>query len=193
MKVEAALGHCSSPCAPHHAETRLCISLPFSISFIANIARKRPELNRDKSKHRRDLLEAGVELFELRLGATTVTGQSELGRLGLSGASLHSKTFAIDDARIFVGSFNFDPRSAFLNCEMGFLIDSPIMAAQARRSFDDLELLSYRPELTPENRMIWHETLPDGQVVTYQEEPGATWFEQVAIVVIGLLPIEWLL
>ncbi len=41
--------------------------------------------------------------------------------------------------------------------------------------------------------MIWHETLPDGQVVTYQEEPGATWFEQVAIVVIGLLPIEWLL
>ncbi len=50
MKVKAALGHCSSPCAPHHAETRLCISLPFSISFIANIARKRPELNRDKSK-----------------------------------------------------------------------------------------------------------------------------------------------
>jgi len=38
------------PYAPHHAETRLCISLPFSISFIANIARKRPELNRDKTK-----------------------------------------------------------------------------------------------------------------------------------------------
>ena len=49
MKVEAALGHWSSPCAPHRAETRLCISLPFSISFIANIARKRPELNRDKT------------------------------------------------------------------------------------------------------------------------------------------------
>jgi hypothetical protein len=31
-------------------ETRLCISLPFLISFIANIARKRPELNRDKTK-----------------------------------------------------------------------------------------------------------------------------------------------
>ena len=51
MKVEAALSHSSSPCAPHHAETRLCISLLFSISFIANIARKRPELNRDKTRH----------------------------------------------------------------------------------------------------------------------------------------------
>jgi hypothetical protein len=39
------LAHLSLRCALHHGETRLCISLPFSISFIANIARKRPELN----------------------------------------------------------------------------------------------------------------------------------------------------
>ncbi|WP_345791017.1 hypothetical protein [Gymnodinialimonas phycosphaerae] len=39
---------------------------------------------------------------------------------GLSGASLRAKTFAIDGTRIFIGSFNFDPRSAMLNCEMGF-------------------------------------------------------------------------
>ena len=50
MKVEAALSHCSSPSALHHDETRLCIFLPFSISFIANIARKRPELNRNTTK-----------------------------------------------------------------------------------------------------------------------------------------------
>jgi transposase len=42
--------HWSLRCALHHGETRLCISLPFSISFIANIARKRPELNRDKTR-----------------------------------------------------------------------------------------------------------------------------------------------
>ena len=50
MKVAAALIHWSWPSAPHHGETRLCTSLPFHISFIANIARKRPELNRDKTK-----------------------------------------------------------------------------------------------------------------------------------------------
>jgi hypothetical protein len=50
MKAAVALNHWSWRSSPHHAETRLCISLPFSISFIANIARKRPELNRDKTK-----------------------------------------------------------------------------------------------------------------------------------------------
>jgi hypothetical protein len=35
--------------APHRSETRLCISLPFLDSFIANIARKRSELNSDKT------------------------------------------------------------------------------------------------------------------------------------------------
>jgi hypothetical protein len=39
-----------SRCALHHAGTRLSISLPFHISFIANVARKRPELNRDKTR-----------------------------------------------------------------------------------------------------------------------------------------------
>jgi len=51
MKPAGALSRCWSQCALHHAETRLCISLPFHISFIANIARKRPELNRDKTNH----------------------------------------------------------------------------------------------------------------------------------------------
>ena len=53
MKLEAALRHCWLPSEPHHAETRLCISLPFFISFIANNARKRPELKRDKTRLRR--------------------------------------------------------------------------------------------------------------------------------------------
>ena len=48
-KLAVALSHLSSLCGPHHAETRLCLSLPVSISFIANIVRKRPELNRDKT------------------------------------------------------------------------------------------------------------------------------------------------
>jgi hypothetical protein len=43
------LSRCGSQCALHHTETRLCISLPFFIPFIANIARKRPELNCDKT------------------------------------------------------------------------------------------------------------------------------------------------
>ena len=147
------------------------------------------------AKYRRALLAAGVELFELKLRAQAPRGESE-NRMpfGLSGASLHAKTMAMDDARVFIGSFNFDPRSALLNCEMGFLIESPDMAKRAAAAFDvDLVRASYRPQLTPENKMVWQETTEDGKTVIYQEEPGASLFQQAALALIGLLPVEWLL
>ncbi|MBB5723218.1 putative cardiolipin synthase [Loktanella ponticola] len=147
------------------------------------------------TKYRRELLEAGVDLFELKLRGNMTAAQDGPGLpLGLSGASLHAKTFAIDDDRIFIGSFNFDPRSASLNCEMGFLIDSPTLASRVSAGFDGpLAEVSYRPDITPEAKMIWRETMGDDSVVTYQEEPGATWLQQIAIVVIGFLPVEWLI
>ncbi|MBY5998488.1 MULTISPECIES: phospholipase D family protein [Alphaproteobacteria] len=147
------------------------------------------------AKYRRELLEAGVNLYELKLrGGVTPESAIQLKPLGLSGASLHAKTFSMDGERIFIGSFNFDPRSAMLNCEMGFLIDSPSMAQQVSAGFDGpLDLVSYQPELTPENKMIWVEEKRQGDPVIYQEEPGATWFQQIATVVIGWLPVEWLL
>ena len=76
MKIEAALSHSSSPCAPHHAETRLCISLPFSISFIANIARKRPELNRDKA-----ITEQTYYRWKKKYGGMGIEQLKELKRL----------------------------------------------------------------------------------------------------------------
>ena len=39
----------------------------------------------------------------------------------------------MDRTRVFIGSFNFDPRSAALNTELGFVIDSPDLAAEDRR------------------------------------------------------------
>ncbi len=146
------------------------------------------------TKYRRKLLEAGVELYELKLRAGKTSGEEELPRFGLSGASLHAKTFAIDHRRVFIGSFNFDPRSALLNCEMGFLIESPALAKLTSSAFDGaIELMSYQPKLSAEKKLVWIEKKPEDEMVIYQQEPGATWFQQVSIVIIGLLPVEWLL
>ncbi len=149
------------------------------------------------SKHRRELLEAGVRLWELKPRADAPAeeaGVGLFGSLGVSGTSLHAKTFAIDGAQVFIGSFNFDPRSARLNCEMGFLIDSPAMAAALHRHFDaELPAISYRPELTADGRMVWQENLPDGTVVTHEREPGVSWLKRLAIVAIAVLPLEWML
>ena len=77
---------------------------------------------------------------------------------------------------------------------MGLLIDSSSMAQEIHKAFDGpLPIVSYRPRLTPEDKMIWQETLVDGQTVIYQEEPGATWAEQIMLSIIGLLPVEWML
>ena len=43
------------------------------------------------AKYRRELLQAGVELFELKLRAGQPTGRQELKPLGLSGAALRAK------------------------------------------------------------------------------------------------------
>ena len=146
------------------------------------------------AKYRRALLRAGVQLFELKLRGDPVNSGLQTMPFGLSGASLHAKTFAIDDNRVFIGSFNFDPRSATLNTEMGFLIDSPTMAQDVTARFDGpVRTISYQPMLTPKSKMIWLEPLEDGEVNIYQEEPGATWMQQVALAVIGFFPVEWLL
>ena len=63
------------------------------------------------AKYRKDLLRAGIRIFELKPDATVMaTRHGSLA--GSSGASLHAKTFEVDGRQLFVGSFNMDPRSA---------------------------------------------------------------------------------
>lgn len=57
------------------------------------------------------------------------------GITGNSGASLHAKTFSIDGKTVFIGSFNFDPRSTLLNTEMGFVIESETLAQLIDKRF----------------------------------------------------------
>jgi phosphatidylserine/phosphatidylglycerophosphate/cardiolipin synthase-like enzyme len=47
-----------------------------------------------------------------------------------SASSLHAKTFSADRSTVFIGSFNFDPRSARFNTELGFVIECPALAAR---------------------------------------------------------------
>src|SRR3546814_4262024 len=70
-------------------------------------------------KYRPHLLRSGVELYELKPAFSIHDEPDIRGIAGSSRASLHSKTLAIDEEQIFIGSFNFDPRSLLLNTEMG--------------------------------------------------------------------------
>lgn len=77
---------------------------------------------------------------------------------------------------------------------MGFLIDSPTLAADTRQLFDGpLEYAAYRPVLTPEGKMVWKEAFEDGHTEVHQQEPGAGWVKRIVLTVAGWLPIEWML
>jgi putative cardiolipin synthase len=144
------------------------------------------------AKRRRALLSGGVELFELK---RTALRRPVRGRLkgGSSASSLHAKTFSVDRARVFVGSFNFDPRSAKLNTEMGFVIDSAAIGAATSRAFlETIPAACYRVTLDGRGRLTWVERGEGGDVV-HRGEPGATRWQRVLLAVLERLPIEWLL
>ena len=112
---------------------------------------------------------------------------------GSSGSSLHAKAFEIDRMQVFIGSFNFDPRSRRLNTELGFVIDSPTMAADLSDAMPArLAERAYRLHLSPEGSMEWVERL-DGLDVVHDTEPGTTFWQRFGVRAMSILPIEWLL
>lgn len=85
------------------------------------------------SRHRETLIAGGVRIWELK---PSYGAQANTSLIGSSGASLHTKAFVADGRTLFVGSYNLDPRSTWLNCEQGVLIDNAVLAQQLEQLFD---------------------------------------------------------
>ncbi len=83
------------------------------------------------SRYRKLLLEGGVQLWEIKPKGNA----ADASLFGSSGASLHTKALSVDGQTLFVGSYNLDPRSTWLNCEQGVLVESPTLAAQLEAIF----------------------------------------------------------
>jgi len=145
------------------------------------------------AKRRKPLLKAGIRLYELRR-AMTDSGPTKLaGSMGSSGSSLHAKTSSIDRSRVFIGSFNFDPRSARLNTEMGFLLESPALAEQMDALFQSrIPMDAYEVRLSEEGRLGWVERR-GAESLGYDTEPGTSLWKRAWVWFLSALPIEWLL
>lgn len=151
------------------------------------------------SKYREELLRGGVRLYELKPTAPSAGeerqrhgGSSSAG--SSSGASLHAKTFAVDRQRVFVGSFNLDPRSAQLNTEMGVVLESPTLATRLAEAFDDaIPRRAYEVRLTGEGQALEWIERTDGGEVHHSSAPQAGPLRQLWVNFLSILPIEWLL
>ena len=141
------------------------------------------------AKYREELLRAGVRLFELKPNVEDVKTKDKGRGAGNSDASLHAKTFGVDRSRIFVGSFNFDPRSARLNTEMGIVVESQTLASRLSEALDrDMANVAYEVRLSSDGSLAWVE-----RDVRHTSEPGAGVLKRLWIGFLSILPIEWLL
>ena len=137
------------------------------------------------ARRRRRLLRAGIELRELKRG-----GQEGSSLLGSGGhASLHTKAFCVDGELAFVGSFNFDPRSAHLNTEMGTFVRHRDVAEALRREIGRLTdpARSWVVRLCPDGRLAWDDGGPAGPT---HGEPDTRLSRRILARVLGWLPIE---
>ena len=145
------------------------------------------------AKRRKPLLDAGIVLYELQRISPAIKIKKSFGLAGSSGSSLHAKTFSVDCASIFIGSFNFDPRSANLNTELGFVIDSPALAQRIEATFDAIiPSVAYEVRLSETGSLLWIEHRQD-EPIQHETEPGTSFLKRTWIWFMSILPIEWLL
>jgi putative cardiolipin synthase len=153
-----------------------------------------PAVHAGYIRYRRRLLEAGIEIYETRPSPPL---EDDDRRFGDSQASLHAKTFAIDDRQVLVGSMNFDPRSDLLNTEMGILINSAeFAAAMSEWRRDKLPdqawqvILEDTPSGTGLRRLRWTARDDGGETLITGTEPQASIWRRMTAALLRFLPIE---
>ncbi len=144
------------------------------------------------AKHRKRLLAGGVSLYEMRRLSPEGLEEKAIGSSGSSASSLHAKTFLVDEERLFVGSFNFDPRSINLNTELGFVIESAGLTKAIRSGIAGrLPELAWRVELGEDGELSWVSGQPgEGKRDT---EPGVSAWRRLGVWLLSWLPIDWML
>lgn len=145
------------------------------------------------ANRRKDVLNAGVTLSELNARAPSRKTYIKAPKMTPMG--MHSKGMVVDNRISFVGSYNMDPRSKYINTETGVFINSP---AFAKRLKDYLEV-----DLKPENcwritcdekgRICWTSHVPGKRPVVHHHDPGASPGRRIAYWLLTHMPWEDLL
>jgi len=151
------------------------------------------------ARYRREMLRAGIELYELdkKMTPKERKEKKKAGGSGSGKSSLHAKTFILDRKAMFVTSFNFDPRSIYENTEIGILFKSPALAGPMAEFFDQLSNKgAFRLDLVPQDEvedsvdLIRWVTVRDEEEKVYTTDPYASLWRRFILSVAGFLPIE---
>jgi len=153
------------------------------------------------SRRRYDMLEGGIELYELKTDLKTKVSKS-LRRGEKAKSGLHAKTYIFDREQTFIGSFNFDHRSANINSEVGVIYDVPEMSRLISKSvFDEsINESAYQVKIAKQNidtddveiekgEIYWIEK-KDGKEIIHETEPETGFWRRFGQGLFSIMPIE---
>jgi cardiolipin synthase C len=165
------------------------------VSVLTNslAATDEPVVHIGYSRYREELLRLGVELYEV--SGTRIKRNLRMFHFGESLSRLHTKVLVIDAQVVFIGSMNFDPRSATINTELGSIIDSKPLAREMTRVIDLDRLESaWKVRLAPDGSGLqWLGVDEDGSERVYTTEPDATAWTRIKLWLLRPLVPEALL
>lgn len=146
-----------------------------------------PAVNSHYGEWRDDLINAGAELYEMRADAE-IRSIIDVPPAQTEFVGLHTKAVVMDGRHVFIGSMNFDPRSANINTEAGAFVDSPALAA-------DVVALMER-DMAPEN--AWQVFLDESgepywvnSDETVESQPARGSGQRIMDVILKVLPREY--
>ena len=166
--------------------------VPITIITNSLASTDEPIVHAGYQRYRHELVDLGVQLYEV--APSRVARHQKLGAFGQSIGRFHAKAAAIDRQVIFVGSLNFDPRSAKHNTELGLLIRSPKLAEELLMLAELVKTeAAFRVRLSADkSHLQWHSTLEDRQQ-TLDEEPDTSIWQRGFLWLIGPFVPEALL
>jgi putative cardiolipin synthase len=131
------------------------------------------------ARRRRGMLDSGMEVFELRpdAGACQRLIATGGGCTDTREFALHSKSLVVDRRTVYVGSFNINLRSTYLNSETALIIDSPVLAERIAGSIEELMApdSSWQVLRRASGGLEWRTETADGPVVVTQEPMSGFW------------------
>jgi putative cardiolipin synthase len=145
------------------------------------------------ARRRTSLLENGAELFEFRPDAKSCRSLvMAVGRCNESTLfGLHAKSIVFDRKVVFVGSFNLNQRSVYLNSELALIVYSPELAAIIAGDIEQnlLPENSWQVTLGDSNGLVWKGS-NDGKEMFYNHEPETGFWRRFNSGFFALFPIE---
>ncbi len=147
-----------------------------------------PAVNSHYKKWRKPILETGAKLYEMRHDAAIQPLVSDTPPTQAKFMGLHSKGLVVDREHVYIGSMNYDPRSARINTEMGVFIKSrglgEALAELIERDMRPAN--SWQVKLEGDGSLRWvHDQ------ITVTRQPARNWWQRVQDVLFMAFPKEY--